>query len=240
MPLPLEKPLSLKGPHGRLAAIHHDAPSDRCVILAHGFSGTKVESGRLFVTTARALAAAGISGVRFDFWGSGDSAGEFNQMTPNTEIADLHAVIAWAARRWKRVGVLGLSMGGGVSICTCADRRDVAALVTWSSVPSFRAWRNPRPAKIRRNDPSAPGRRFWTDRPSVDIPEAYGRIALPKLQIQGDCDLEGFREGFTSFFGKPGRGKRHVVLAGADHVFTQWPHRRKVIDLTVRWFKRWL
>ena len=44
------------------------------MILAHGFTGLKSETGRLFVSTARALAECGLDALRFDFMGSGDSS----------------------------------------------------------------------------------------------------------------------------------------------------------------------
>ncbi|MEI6561336.1 MAG: hypothetical protein WCO68_04525, partial [Verrucomicrobiota bacterium] len=105
----MEKLLKIKGPNGALAAVLHPADPEKIVLFAHGYTGTKCESGRLFVQTARALAEAGISALRFDFWASGDSEGGFEEVSPNTEIADLHSVIAWArSRRFSEIGVLGL------------------------------------------------------------------------------------------------------------------------------------
>lgn len=235
----------IKGPRGHLASvIHESAPNEdsprRLVILAHGFTGTKCESGRLFVTTARALAAAGINALRFDFFGSGDSEGEFYQMTPNTEIDDLHAVIRWATKRFESVGVLGLSMGGGVSICTVADAPNVKALVTWSSVPDFSAWKPPEGKRIPEGNPISVGPAFFTDRPERDIPESYRSIRIPKLQIQGDRDMPGFLEGFRKFFPDAPSPKRHVVIKGADHTFNTWKDRKRAINLTVEWFLRYL
>ncbi len=229
------------GPH-RLASVLHDAGKERLVVMAHGFTGNKSEQGRLFVQAARAFAATGLSVLRFDFMGSGDSSGEFHAMTPNTEIADLHAILDWAhAHKYRRIGVLGLSFGGAVSICAVADRPtgEIAALCTWSSVPSFRTWR-PEP---QREDLSAEnvlrvGRRFYSDRPKCDVPEAYARLPMPKLQIQGDRDLPGFRKEFEAFFTHAQPPKKHLVLAGADHVFTTARDRRRVIAETAKFFQR--
>lgn len=238
-----EKLLQIKGPRGLLAAVHHAADPKRIVILAHGYTGTKCESGRLFVQTARALAEAGISALRFDFWGSGDSEGGFEDVSPNTEIADLHAVIAWARRKgFSEIGVLGLSLGGAVSICTVAENRHVKTLVTWSSVPKLAGWTKgvvTPSGKIERN-PIVGGPGLGSDHPKVDVPEAYCSLRIPKLQIQGDNDIPGFREGFASFFPSASAPKKHVVIPGADHVFTSWPLRKKVIRQTVNWFLKYL
>jgi pimeloyl-ACP methyl ester carboxylesterase len=235
-----ERPFLIKAGNGSLAAVLHEAGADRIVILSHGFTGTKVESGRLFVTLARELARSGITALRFDFMGSGDSSGEFYEMSPNTEIADLIDVISWARRKkYQRLGLLGMSLGGAISICAAARSPAVRALVTLSAVPHFETWRS-EPDQPFVKDPMRPGRKFFDDRPEVDVPQAYCSLRIPKLQIQGDADLPGFRETFAGYFSRAKKPKRHVVLPGADHVFTDWRHRRKVIVLAVDWFARHL
>lgn len=231
--------IQIKGPKGLLAAVHHQASPSKLVIFAHGYTGTKCETGRLFVQTARSLAEAGISALRFDFWGSGDSEGGFEDVSPNTEIADLHAVIAWAVRKgFSSIGVLGLSLGAAVSICATAENRRVKTLVTWSAVPKLQGWTKGviSPSGMIKKDPILGGPGLSRDHPKVDVPEAYLSLRIPKLQIQGDHDLPGFREGFAAYFPQAPAPKKHVVIPGADHVFTHWPHRRKVIRLTVNWF----
>jgi len=238
-----EKPLHIQSPNGWLAAVLHEESKSKVVIFAHGYTGTKCESGRLFVQAARALAEKGISVLRFDFWGSGESDGSFDAVSPNTEIADLHAVIAWAHRKgFKEIGVLGLSLGGAVSICTVAENRHVKTLVTWSAVPKLNGWTKGvvTPSGKIKKDPIIGGPGLSLDHPKVDVPEAYLSLRIPKLQIQGDNDLPGFREGFSTYFPQAAAPKKHVVIPGADHVFTTWAHRRKVIRLTVAWFLKYL
>lgn len=239
----MEKFLKIKSPNGALSAVLHQEDPKKIVILAHGFTGTKCENGRLFVQAARALAEAGISALRFDFWGSGDSEGSFDQATPNTEIADLHAVIGWAVKRgFTEIGVLGLSLGGAVSICTVSENPHVKVLTTWSSVPKLAGWTKGvvGPDGIVKGTPLAGGVGMNTERPAVDVPEAYVSLKIPKLQIQGDNDIPGFREGFEKFFPLASKPKKHVVIPGGDHVFCNWPIRQKVIKLTVNWFLKYL
>ena len=239
----VEKPLQIKGPRGLLSAVEHKASPSKIVIFAHGYTGTKCESLRLFVQTARALAEKGISALRFDFWGSGDSEGSFEAVSPNTEIADLHAVIAWAHRQgYTSIGVLGLSLGGAVSICTTAENPRVKTLVTWSSVPKLQGWTKGvvSPSGRIKKDPNLGGPGLSKDHPKVDVPEAYLSLRIPKLQLQGDNDIPGFREGFAAFFPQASAPKKYVVIPGADHTFTNWTHRRKIIRLTTAWFLKYL
>jgi alpha/beta superfamily hydrolase len=228
-----------------LAAVLTPASKSRLVIVCHGFTGYKSENRRLFVNVARALAKAGISSLRFDFMGSGDSSGEFYQMSPNTEIRDLKQVIRWAKKKgYRKIGILGLSFGGGVTICTAAQVKDKAiqTIVTWSSVPSFRFWI----PKLRRNfyrkkpNPMSVGRCLFSDWPKEDVPEAFCSLKIPKLQIQGDEDLPGFVSAFKKYFKNAPNPKSHIILPGADHVFTNWNDRAKVISQSVKWFKKYL
>lgn len=240
-----EDPFTITIPSGFLSAVLHKARSKKIVILAHGHGGTKIETGRLFVHTARALAEAGINALRFDFFGSGESSGDFCEMSPVTEIDDLKRVVAWARRqRYTSIGLLGLSFGGGVSICTANQLKpgSIQALVTWSSVPCFETWRDGEnePFTTVKTNPNGHGRQFFTDRPQVNVPEAYTSLTIPKLQVQGSDDHPGFREKFSAFFPAAPKPRKHLVIPGANHTFDYWPHRRRAIRETVKWFQRYL
>jgi pimeloyl-ACP methyl ester carboxylesterase len=107
------------------------------VVMCHGFTGNKSEAHRLFVTAARDFCAHGLVVLRFDFRGSGDSAGEFRDMTISREIEDAEAALAFLASRpevtARRIGALGLSMGGCVAACLSGRTDQVRALVLWSA-----------------------------------------------------------------------------------------------------------
>jgi alpha/beta superfamily hydrolase len=237
-----EKPFILRTPRAHLSAVLHTARSRSLVIMCHGFTGQKIENTRLFVQAARAFQKAGLNVLRFDFMGSGDSSGEFNEMTPNTQVRDALDVLAWGRRRYRKVAFLGLSLGGGTVICAAAQaRRRPDAVLVWSTLPAFRWWprdQDPRPSQT---NPMVPGPRFYTDRPKVDVPESFLALeGVPRLHIQGDQDIPGFREKFISYCPKQDPTVRHLVIPGADHVFTTWPHRRRVIAESVRWLKKQL
>jgi alpha/beta superfamily hydrolase len=192
---------------------------------------------------ARALQKEGINALRFDFMGSGDSSGEFQQMTPNTQIRDALDVLKWGRRRYRKVALLGMSFGGATAICASYQARiKPDALVTWSAVPSLRWWNATPPTEIElaQKDPLVPGRRFWTDRPRVDVPEAFVALDLSRIQIQGERDIPEFRERFAAYCPKGDPLVRHLIIPGADHVFAQGKHRRQVITESVRWLKRQL
>ena len=90
------------------------------VIYNHGFTGHKGESHFLFKKLADTLANRGIVSFRFDFIGSGESDGQFIDMTLTSEVKDCLAVFHYAENiefiDSDSMNLLGFSMGGAVSI----------------------------------------------------------------------------------------------------------------------------
>lgn len=93
-----------------------------CVMLLHGFTGQALEPHRFFIQIARALAKQGIAAFRFDFRGSGNSEGDFSEMTAQRELEDARAALRLLESRPEldaaRFGLLGLSMGGMIAALT--------------------------------------------------------------------------------------------------------------------------
>ncbi len=110
-------------------------PPYPAVVMFHGFTGNKAESHFIFTRTARHLAGKGMAVLRFDFMGSGDSDGRFENMTLHTEINDGKKAVEFLMRDKRvdknRMGVLGLSMGA-VTASFAASRYKTSALVLWA------------------------------------------------------------------------------------------------------------
>jgi len=72
-----EVPVAFTSQEQQLIGIWHHGQSKKLAIMCHGFTGSKLESKRIFVEAGRLFAEQGIDAFRFDFYGSGDSAGDF-------------------------------------------------------------------------------------------------------------------------------------------------------------------
>jgi pimeloyl-ACP methyl ester carboxylesterase len=98
------------------------------VVFYHGFTGTSIEPHRMFVKICRALERVGIASFRFDFSGSGESDGDFEDMTLSGEVAEAHAIFDLVKADPRidatRISVAGLSMGGLVASLVAGDRPD--------------------------------------------------------------------------------------------------------------------
>jgi uncharacterized protein len=106
------KPISFQCQGHPLIGVLHEGASDVGVVIVVGGPQTRVGSHRQFVKLAQALSAAGISTLRFDTRGMGDSHGDFPGFTGLTE--DINAAVNAflnAAPNVKRVILWGLCDG---------------------------------------------------------------------------------------------------------------------------------
>ncbi|MGI6759299.1 MAG: alpha/beta hydrolase [Bacilli bacterium] len=89
---------------------------NKLVAMFHGFTGHKNENAYMFRTLSRELEKRGVASVRFDFSGSGDSDGEFSDMTYFTELEEAVAIMKWAKTLKEDIELIGLgfSLGGAV------------------------------------------------------------------------------------------------------------------------------
>jgi fermentation-respiration switch protein FrsA (DUF1100 family) len=102
-----------------------------CVVMAHGLGGTK-DSG--LESFARALAAAGMDVLAFDYRGFGTSQGAPRQTVSVSRQADDFRAALAAAKRLPgvdpdRLVLWGVSLAGGLVLEVAAGRNDLAAVV---------------------------------------------------------------------------------------------------------------
>ncbi|HOX08539.1 MAG TPA: alpha/beta fold hydrolase [Planctomycetota bacterium] len=261
---PQEIPLRIAMKGGFLAATLH-IPAGRAprsgwpsVLMSHGFTGNRIETHFLFVKASRAFAEKGFASLRFDFRGSGESSGRFQDMSILTEVAD--ALAAWeflgrlrgfdADRRC----LLGLSFGGAASALLAgglaAEGREPAGCVLWSAVGDIgRLWDRRIAAMGRgRRKLRFPlersghllGRRFFEDIRQVPRPiEALGASGVEALIVHGTADDAVPVADARAFAAACRRGLATLrVLPGYDHTFARSDRERKVIALTAAWLCR--
>lgn len=126
--------LPLTGPAGSLEAMvefpdAETAPQPVITIVCHPLPTEGGSMNNKVVTmTARALRELGVTTVRFNFRGTGESAGAFDEGTG--ELADLQAVAAWlrAERPDTLLWLAGFSFGAYVSIRAAAGLEPAALI----------------------------------------------------------------------------------------------------------------
>ncbi|MDP4162426.1 MAG: alpha/beta fold hydrolase [Bacillota bacterium] len=126
----MQKAVEITYNHQVLRGMEHIPAGEKvpAVILLHGFTGTKLEPHRFFLKISRALEALGIASFRFDFLGSGESDGNFEDMTVLKELDEAKAIFEFVKSHpsvdSNQIAVLGFSMGGLVASLFAGDFPD--------------------------------------------------------------------------------------------------------------------
>lgn len=109
------------------------------VIFCHGFTGEKVGGNQFVLRLANAVEAAGYAAIRFDFSGSGESAGIFEQDTTISGWTDdLRNVVEWTRQeplfRDSPVFLVGQSLGGCIVLLHDGTKQPVAGRIAIAPV----------------------------------------------------------------------------------------------------------
>ena len=236
----------------RLAGILHrpnGSEASSAVILCHGMESNK-ESEKI-VALSRRLSEGGMLALRFDFTGSGESEGKFEEITYSGEVDDLRAAFNFILKyQPKKISILGSSMGGTVALLFAAEEKGVDALVTIAA-PLH-------PERFAERILTAEQARQWRaagfivyhgqrinvtlldDLEKINVPAAARKIYCPTLVIHGDQDdtvpVEEAHELYADLQGP----KKLAILPGADHRLSRPDHLQKALDESVSWLTQYL
>lgn len=119
-----------------IAAVHHEADSEKWIFLCHGFGGNK-DRGNKF--RAEYLNKKGWNVVRFDFRGNGESDSDFIDQGLSSRIQDLKNVVE--NFRPDSYALFGTSFGGKVVLHAANELENVNCIllkapVTYNSIMS--------------------------------------------------------------------------------------------------------
>lgn len=82
---------------------------EKCIIMAHGFTGNKEEFGR-FTKQAEIFQKEGYSVFLFDFAGCGES--DDTNLTVTQMVDDLKSAVNFARKKYLSIGIVAISLAG--------------------------------------------------------------------------------------------------------------------------------
>jgi len=236
--------------HGMLRLPDEAARPCPCVLVAHGFTGSRNTDSRLLVWVSRALGHRGIGSLAIDFRGSGESEGDFCDMTPHTEITDARRALDRMETDPRvdgtRLGMVGASLGGMVAACVSGLDERVRAAVLWCAVGDSARFAEKVPD--RGEDPPeterdigglAVGAEFYRMAVKIEIQATFAKRDCPVLIAHGTEDQTvpfDHAKRFEATARDQGREHRLLALEGAGHSFRSIPWREALIGETVDWF----
>jgi dipeptidyl aminopeptidase/acylaminoacyl peptidase len=257
----MEKPVVFQCRGQQLVGMLH-VPEGRervpAVLLLHGFTGTHIEPHRMFVKLARQLAAVDIASLRFDYRGHGDSAGDFEEFSLQSAVADAVEAVRFLARQKRvaprRLGVVGLSLGAAITAGLVArEIRDWKALALLAPVAEgagiLDALSTPdavgslTTTGVTDYHGNTVGMRFVRQFAEMKPTREILRARCPVLLLHGSQD-ETVPADHTDLYEKALRGARRqvrkIIIDGADHTFNGHRWEKELLDQTVEWLRQHL
>jgi hypothetical protein len=214
------------------------------IVLCHGFTTSK--DGRTYVRLEQILNRKDFSTFRFDFFGHGESAGDFADITISEAVDDVQSAIRLMKKfGYGRIGLVGSSFGGFASILAAGRSDDVFVLALKSPVSDYLGlliardhgrdiedWKQKGFIFVESSDGNS--RRlnysFFTDAERIRGYALAGKIKVPTLIVHGDRDetvpLSQSQKAFESI-----PNCRLEVIQGADHTYTDPKHFEIMIGL---------
>jgi uncharacterized protein len=230
------------------------------VLICPGFAGTKSGKGRLFVRLSMELAKRGIAALRFDYRGTGDSEGDFNDITIESQVSDTLACLNFLKNDLQIdsscLALLGRSLGGAIAILAASRYGETKSLALWSPVftsePWKRLWETFKSNKdsLKKQDilkmlpmGQAPNLNFITQFFGLNLESELEKLKnVPLLHIYGEQDLIVQVEHADAY--KKSREKnaqtRFIALPQGDHDFSLTAEQELVIVETCEWYQKTL
>jgi esterase/lipase len=221
------------------------------VIMVHGFAKTKSE--RKFVELARELAKNKIASLRFDFSGCGDSEGKFEEMRISKQVEELNAAYQRLIKEKEinknRIGIFAHSLGTVVACVFQMKYKKVKTLILaapalnqerlikkWYKKSEIEKWKR---QGYLDTEKFRIGIGYLEE--AVDYTQILPEIKIPTLILHGEKD-EDIPEKITkeAFSKIRTREKEMKIIRGTDHHFENHLGRRKLIALSIKWFKKYL
>ena len=210
--------------------------SRACVIASHGLLSSK--DSEKYIALGERLSQEGFAMLRFDFRGIGESEGSIEDDTVSRRILDLGSAVDFVKSRpglGNRIGLVGSSLGGYVSLIKASLDKEIRAIVTWAT---------PFHLDDLKSNKGTEGHPLPAEAFFKDLPKHRLLPLLPKVSngmvIHGEKDeLVPVDQVWEIFHGLSGPKEIHII-EGADHRLTDPKHRQRAMELTVEWFEKHL
>ncbi len=207
-----------------------------CVIASHGLLSSK--NSEKYIVLGEEISGEGMAMLRFDFRGIGESEGREEDNTISKKITDLSAAIDFIRSYpgfGNRIGLLGSSLGGFLSLMKASMDKKIRAVVIWATPLHM----DDLGSKKQEEDYPLPPEAFFEDLPKHRLLPLLPKVSNG-LVIHGEKDELVPMEQALGIFNSLSPPKEMHVIGGADHRLTDPAHRQRAIELSVDWFKKYL
>lgn len=191
------------------------------------------------------LNESGISTLRFDFFGHGESEGKFEKITVSEAVDDIQNAIQFLKESsYKKIGLAGSSFSGIASLLTASKTDELYVLALKSPVSDYmgliiaranqeeiKTWREEGFIDITgANDEKLKlNYSFFEDSQKLNGFESAKKIKIPVLIVHGNKDeIVPIKQSIkTSSLIK---NCRLEIIEGGDHLYSNPKHFEKMLD----------
>lgn len=230
------------------------------VLFCHGLAGHKIGKHRMYVQLAESLSHVGIASFRFDFRGSGDSEGEFAEMSMQGEIEDavkaLEIIRELPYVNHSRIGIFGRSFGGAIAVYAAHRFGMAKSMVFWAPVYNGDQWEEQWEKvetqqideesrhELMRINGQMPSMSFYKELFAMNLEEELKSLSkIPMLIIHGEKDplvsIAHSEKYVEARIDAPAETK-FIRLMHSDHDFTHPDERLHATSVTCQWFAKTL
>lgn len=215
-----------------------DDTSQPIIILVHGFSSHK--NKKALVALSAVLNKNNIATFRFDFYGHGESEGDFENITITEAVDDiLQAIHFVKSLGYTKIGLVGSSFGGIASIMAASQSPELFVLGLKSPVSDYwevikgqyseeelQQWekighRNHHNKKLNYT--------FIEDFNNNDAYKKAPKITMPTILVHGDAD-ETVPVSQSIKLAKLIPNCQFVVIKNADHKYSNDDHMQELVQ----------
>ena len=207
-----------------------------CVIASHGLLSSK--DSEKYIALGNRLSQEEIAMLRFDFRGIGESEGRIEDDTVSRRIVDLGSAIDFIRSRrdlGNRIGLLGSSLGGYVSLIKASMDKEIRAVVIWATPFHLDDLKS---NKGTEGHP-LPEEAFFKDLAKHRLLPLLSKVSNC-IVVHGEKDELVPVDQAWEIFHSLGAPKEIHVIESADHRLTDPAHRTRAMELSTEWFKRYL
>lgn len=216
----------------KIATVTLDAGSKDIVIFCHGYRSSSIGPHRSFVLVSRQLADVGISSLRFDQFGSGNSEGDFLHSSFNDWIETTSSIVNDYLQKGYRVCLFGQSMGGATVLKVASLIPAISSVVAWAPDPSVDSFKAPSSGVLEEGGQRVQAT-FWQEAHDAHIAGTLKDIKARTYIIQCANDEYVSPENHRAIVANASRQQRLEMLEGHTHSSWTYQQTTRIIDKSV-------
>lgn len=231
----------LDGTLGKIFVIEHRVSYKKpVVVICHGFPGNHIGPHNIYSIMSKKLEQQGISTVRFDFGGFGNSDGFIEDASLTSLSGDLDSVFKFVKSNYSEsIGLLGFSMGGAVSILKSPSLQP-DALALWSplskNIEVTRGQLEGSKSGILKINGMPVSEEFKNELLEINAFSNAKEYTGPVFIVHGAADRVIPYE-HSMALSREFKNSKVQLMDGADHAFSNNEISNEVINSTIDFFK---